>query len=136
MSKLDDQIRAMVEQEFKKNPKTPTVELQKKAAKIKKSVAKLKLTQFRGRYVLAVSRKLSGKNPGPKKGSRRKRAVVPARKQKVGTELLRDSFEAKKVAINETLESAYQRVIASDSISRVERLLGSMDKTAQRMKKK
>ena len=97
-----------------------------------KSVGKLKLTQFRGRHVLAVSRKLSGKKPGPKKGSRRKRVAVRSRKQTIGSELLRDSFEAKKAEINKALESAYERAITSDSISAIERLLASMDKTIKR----
>ena len=126
MSKLDDQIRATIEKQLIQNPKTPTVELYEQARLIKKSVGKLKLNQFRGRYVLAVSRKLSGKKPGPKKGARQK--AVRSTKRKAHSTVLRGTFDTRKSAINEALESAYQRAIASDKISIVESLLSSMDK--------
>jgi hypothetical protein len=68
-----------------------------KATKIRKGIKKLKLTQFRGRYVLSVNRKLLGKKPGPKRGStRRRRAALQRENPKAGTEILRSSFEAKK----------------------------------------
>jgi len=128
---LDDQIRDMVEKALVKNPKTPTVELFEKAVKIKKSIGKLKLNQFRGRYVLAVSRKLSGKKPGPKKGARR-RATQREKKQQ-NTELLREIFEGKKIGINDALESAYKKAIGSDRISAVQKLLTSMDTIKKRI---
>ena len=131
MSKLDDQIRAMVEKALVQNPKTPTMELFEKATQIKKSIGKLKLNQFRGRYVLAVSRKLSGKKPGPKKGAGRR--AVQRKTPQPYTEVWREAFEGKKGAINEALESAYQKAIGSDRISTVERLLTSMDKLKKRM---
>ena len=131
MSKLDDQIRDMVEKALVQNPKTPTVELFEQAIKIKKSIKKLKLNQFRGRYVLAVSRKLSGKKPGPKKGSRRR--SIRMKKMQPNTELLREVFEGKKVGINDALESAYQKAISSDSISAIQGLLTSMDAIKKRI---
>ena len=131
MSKLDDQIRDMVESMLVQNPKTPTVELFEKAIKIKKGIKKLKLNQFRGRYVLAVSRKLSGKKPGPKKGARRRSIQVKKRQPK--TELLRDVFEGKKTGIDDALESAYQKAISSDRISAIQGLLNSMDAIKKRI---
>ena len=131
MSKLDDQIRDMVESMLVQNPKTPTVELFEKAIKIKKGIKKLKLNQFRGRYVLAVSRKLSGKKPGPKKGARRRSIQMKKRQPK--TELLRDVFEGKKTGIDDALESAYQKAISSDRISAIQGLLNSMDAIKKRI---
>ena len=131
MSKLDDQIRDMVESTLVQNPKAPTVELFEKAIKIKKGIKKLKLNQFRGRYVLAVSRKLSGKKPGPKKGARRRSIQVKKRQPK--TELLRDVFEGKKTGIDDALESAYQKAISSDRISAIQGLLNSMDAIKKRI---
>lgn len=131
MSKLDDQIRDMVEKALVQNPKTPTVELFEQAIKIKKSIKKLKLNQFRGRYVLAVSRKLSGKKPGPKKGSRRR--SIRMQKRQPNTELLREAFEGKKTGISDALESAYQKAIASDRISAIQGLLTSMDAIKKRI---
>ena len=131
MSELDDQVRDMVEKALIQNPKTPTVELFEKATQIKKSIGKLKLNQFRGRHVLAVSRKLSGKKPGPKKGSRRRSIQVKKRQPK--TELLRDVFEGKKNGIDEALESAYQKAIGSDRISAIQGLLKSMDAIKKRI---
>ena len=131
MSKLDDQVRDMVKKALVQNPKTPTVELFEKAIKIKKGIKKLKLNQFRGRYVLAVTRKLSGKKPGPKKGSRRRSIGMKKRKPK--TELLREVFEGKKLGINDALEAAYQDAIASDRISAIQGLLSSMDAIKKRI---
>ena len=131
MSKLDDQIRDMVESTLVQNPKAPTVELFEKAIKIKKGIKKLKLNQFRGRYVLAVSRKLSGKKPGPKKGARRRSIQMKKRQPK--TELLRDVFEGKKTGIDDALESAYQKAISSDRISAIQGLLNSMDAIKKRI---
>ena len=131
MSKLDDQVRDMVEKALTQNPKTPTVELFEKATQIKKGIGKLKLNQFRGRYVLAVSRKLSGKKPGPKKGARRR--SIRMKKGQPNTELLREVFEGKKVGINDALESAYQKAIGSDRISAIQGLLTSMDAIKKRI---
>ena len=131
MSKLDDQVRDMVEKALVQNPKTPTVELFEKATKIKKGIKKLKLNQFRGRYVLAVNRKLSGKKPGPKKGARGR--SIRMKKRQPNTELLREVFEVKKVGINEALESAYQKAIGSDRISAIQGLLKSMDAIKKRI---
>jgi hypothetical protein len=131
LSKLDDQIRDMVEKALVQNPKTPTVELFEQAIKIKKSIKKLKLNQFRGRYVLAVSRKLSGKKPGPKKGSRRR--SIRMQKRQPNTELLREAFEGKKTGISDALESAYQKAIGSDRISAIQGLLTSMDAIKKRI---
>ena len=131
MSKLDDQVRDMVEKSLTQNPKTPTAELFEKATQIKKSIGKLKLNQFRGRYVLAVSRKLSGKKPGPKKGARRR--SIRMKKGQPNTELLREVFEGKKVGINDALESAYQKAISSDRISAIQGLLTSMDAIKKRI---
>ena len=131
MSKLDDQVQDMVEKALVQNPKTPTVELFEKATKIKKGIKKLKLNQFRGRYVLAVNRKLSGKKPGPKKGARRR--SIRMQKRQPNTELLRDVFEVKKIGINEALESAYQKAIGSDRISAIQGLLKSMDAIKKRI---
>ena len=131
MSKLDDQVRDMIEKALIQNPKTPTVELFEKATQIKKSIGKLKLNQFRGRHVLAVSRKLSGKKPGPKKGSRRR--SIQVKKRQPNTELLRDVFECKKIVINDALESAYQKAINSDRISAIQGLLSSMDAIKKRI---
>jgi len=121
----------MVEKALTQNPKTPTVELFEKATQIKKSIGKLKLNQFRGRYVLAVSRKLSGKKPGPKKGARRR--SIRMKKMQPNTELLREVFEGKKVGINDALESAYQKAISSDRISAIQGLLTSMDAIKKRI---
>ena len=121
----------MVEKALTQDPKTPTVELFEKAIKIKKGIKKLKLNQFRGRYVLAVSRKLSGKKPGPKKGARRR--SIRMKKRQPNTELLREVFEAKKVGINDALESAYQKAISSDRISAIQGLLTSMDAIKKRI---
>ena len=121
----------MVEKALTQNPKTPTVELFEKATQIKKSIGKLKLNQFRGRYVLAVSRKLSGKKPGPKKGARRR--PIRTKKRQPNTELLRGVFEDKKVGINDALESAYQKAIGSDRISAIQGLLASMDAIKKRI---
>ena len=131
MSTLDDQIRAMIEKALRKNRKAPTTELFEEAARIKKSIRKLKLNQFRGRYVLAVSRKLSGKKPGPKKGARGR--SIRMKKRQPNTELLREVFEVKKVGINEALESAYQKAIGSDRISAIQGLLSSMDAIKNRI---
>ena len=131
MSKLDDQVRDMVEKALTQNPKTPTVELFEKATQIKKSIGKLKLNQFRGRYVLAVSRKLSGKKPGPKKGARRR--SIRMKKRQPNTELLREVFEGKKIGISDALESAYQKAIGSDRISAIQGLLTSMDAIEKRI---
>jgi len=131
MSKLDDQVRDMVEKALVQNPKTPTVKLFEKATKIKKGIKKLKLNQFRGRYVLAVTRKLSGKKPGPKKGSRRR--SIGMKKKKPKTELLREIFQGKKLGIDDALEAAYQEAIASDRISAVQALLNSMDAIKKRI---
>jgi hypothetical protein len=121
----------MVEKALMQNPKTPTVELFEKATKIKKGITKLKLNQFRGRYVLAVSRKLSGKKPGPKKGTRRR--SIRMKKRQPNTELLREVFEGKRIGINDALESAYQKAISSDSISAIQGLLTSMDAIKKRI---
>tara|TARA_B100001179_G_scaffold207322_1_gene171757 strand:- start:2283 stop:2648 length:366 start_codon:yes stop_codon:yes gene_type:complete len=121
----------MVEKALAQDPKTPTVELFEKAIKIKKGIKKLKLNQFRGRYVLAVSRKLSGKKPGPKKGARRR--SIRMKKRQPNTELLREVFEDKKVGINDALESAYQKAIGSDRISAIQGLLTSMDAIKERI---
>jgi hypothetical protein len=121
----------MVEKALTQNPKTPTVELFEKATQIKKSIGKLKLNQFRGRYVLAVSRKLSGKKPGPKKGARRR--SIRMKKMQPNTELLREVFEGKKVGINDALESAYRKAISSDRISAIQGLLTSMDAIKKRI---
>ena len=131
MSKLDDQVRDMVKKALVQDPKTPTVELFEKAIKIKKGIKKLKLNQFRGRYVLAVTRKLSGKKPGPKKGARRQ--SIRMKKRQPNTELLRDVFEGKKIVINDALESAYQKAISSDRISAIQGLLKSMDAIKKRI---
>ena len=131
LSKLDDQVKDMVEKALVQNPKTPTVELFEKAIKIKKGIKKLKLNQFRGRYVLAVNRKLSGKKPGPKKGARRR--SIRRKKRQPNTELLREAFEGKKVGINDALESAYQKAIGSDRISAIQGLLTSMDAIKKRI---
>ena len=126
MSTLDDQIRAMIEKVLRQNRKAPTTELFEEAARIKKSIRKLKLNQFRGRYVLAVSRKLSGKKPGPKKGQKRK-AIRVNKKIQPYNEALREAFEAKKAELDQKLELAYEQAIGSDRISTVERLLTSID---------
>ena len=131
MPKLEDQVKDMVEKALTQDPKTPTVELFEKATQIKKSIGKLKLNQFRGRYVLAVSRKLSGKKPGPKKGARRR--SIRMKKMQPNTELLREVFEGKKVGINDALESAYQKAIGSDRISAIQGLLTSMDAIKKRI---
>ena len=131
MSKLDDQVRDTVEKALTQNPKTPTVELFEKATQIKKSIGKLKLNQFRGRYVLAISRKLSGKKPGPKKGAQRR--SIRMKKSRPNTELLREVFEGKKIGINDALESAYQKAIGSDRISAIQGLLTSMDAIQERI---
>ncbi len=121
----------MVEKALTQNPKTPTVELFEKATQIKKGIGKLKLNQFRGRYVLAVSRKLSGKKPGPKKGARRR--SIRMKKRQPNTELLREVFEGKKIGISDALESAYQKAIGSDRISAIQGLLTSMDAIKKRI---
>ena len=121
----------MIEKVLRQNRKAPTTELFEEAARIKKSIRKLKLNQFRGRYVLAVTRKLSGKKPGPKKGSRRRSIQMKKRKPK--TELLREVFEGKKLGINDALEAAYQDAITSDRISAIQGLLSSMDAIKKRI---
>ena len=131
MPKLEDQVKDMVEKALTQDPKTPTVELFEKATQIKKSIGKLKLNQFRGRYVLAVNRKLSGKKPGPKKGARQRSTRMKKRQQ--NTELLREAFEGKKVGINDALESAYRKAIESDRISAIQGLLTSMDAIKKRI---
>ena len=125
MSTLDDQIRAMIEKALRQNRKAPTTELFEEAARIKKSIRKLKLNQFRGRYVLAVSRKLSGKTPGPKKGQ--KRNAMRVKKTQPYNEAVREAFQAKKSELDQKLELAYEKAIGSDRISTVERLLTSID---------
>ena len=125
MSTLDDQIRAMIEKALRQNRKAPTTELFEEAARIKKSIRKLKLNQFRGRYVLAVSRKLSGKKPGPKKGHKRK--AIQVKKSQPYNEVLHNAFQVKKTELDQELEVAYKKAISSDRISMVERLLTSID---------
>lgn len=115
----------MIEKALRQNRKAPTTELFEEAARIKKSIRKLKLNQFRGRYVLAVSRKLSGKKPGPKKGQKRK--AIRVKKTQPYNEALHEAFQAKKAELDQKLELAYETAIGSDRISTVERLLTSID---------
>ena len=124
----------MLEKELRKNPKAATAELQEKAAEIKTAVAKMSLPSFHGTHVGTVKRKISGKKGGRKKGATTKKAVTKKGGRPRATSLsavARASYEEKKAAVIAGMDGAFDKAVAADRLSGLEKLLARMDKAGR-----
>ena len=133
MPTQDSQIAEMLERELRANPHAATAALQEKASEIKRGTAKLSLRSFHATYVGSVKRRISGKT-----GGRRKSSMKPPGKRSTGRTkggldtLARASYDEKRTAMLISLEEAFERAVAADTLSGLEKLLAKMDK-AERM---
>ena len=80
MPKENERIAESIEKELRRNPKASTAELQEKAAKIKRSVAKMSLRSFHSTHVGAIKRRISGKKGGRKSSARAKASRIGSTK--------------------------------------------------------
>ena len=126
-------VQALVERELKKHPGAKSKELQEKAAKVDKSVARLSGRQFHAIYALQARRKLFGRASGK---SRRTKARASARRGREPlVEILTDSYKERKARLDEAIDRAFRRALEADSVQRVNSLLSSLERKAQEFDK-
>ena len=158
MAESNPKILAMVERALKKNPALASTELHQRAQRIDKSIAGLSGRQFHARYALAARKRLagggsrrrrkpgrpkgSGRKPGRPKGSGRKpgrprgtgarRGRPPKSASGPAITMLSESYEQQKAALNDALDSAFQKAVRADSVQRINELLTDVEHTVSK----
>ncbi len=151
MPKTNPDVLAAVERALTKNPNLSSTELQQEAAKVDEKVTALTGRQFHARYALPIKRKLGGprKSPAKKKSARgRKRAQTRtartsrAQRNQRRTDrndpvraALQSQFDERRDELHKALDQAVKRSIEGDSLQRVNRLLGTLDKQIEALQK-
>ena len=130
MSQLNARVSALVERELKKDRNLQTSDLQAKAVRIDKSVEELSGRQFHARYALQARRKLFGRA-----GSTRRVRTRSESKELDVRDLLTDSYQQKRAALEMAVNQAFERAIKTDSIGRVNKLLSALDRHTKELKK-
>lgn len=162
MADSNPKVMAMVERALKKNPDLSSTELHERAKKIDRSMGDLTGRQFHARYALAVRKKFAGggkrrrkkkakkrarktgtrsaggqRKGGRKKGGRGKtgarRGRPPRARRAAGAiGMLAETYESQKAALNDALDSAFQRAVRADSVQQIDELLTDVRQTAEK----
>lgn len=128
-------VLAAVERALREDPTLSSTELQEQASDVDKEVATLTGRQFHARYALQAKKRIAeGQKPAPK-GRARKAAGKPLDKSDPVRAVLRQQFEERLGALEEALDDAFRRSIEADSLTRVNRLLASMDEQVRNLRK-
>ena len=129
MATENDTVAEMIEKELRANPNAKTVELQERASKIDKSVAELNLRSFHSIHVGSIKRKISGKKGGRSKAARKMSGGRSRARASGGlSALAKASYDEKKAAVLSSMDGAFKKAVAADSLSGLEKLLAKMDK--------
>ena len=132
VSGTDHKIREMIGRALKKDPDISNAELQKKAKRIDKGVSQLSPRAFNARYPLQVKRKLSPKKSGRKRGSGKKTVGKKRSGASAASRAFHSwattAFRGKKKELVSAVDSAFDEVMRSDTVSSVDKLLSKMDK--------
>ena len=124
-------VQALVERELRKHPGAKSKELQEKAAKVDRSVAKLSGRQFHAIYAVQARRKLFGRASGK---PRKPKARSGTRREPL-VEILTNNYEERKARLDEAVDGAFRRALEADSVQRVNSLLSSLERRAEEFDK-